>query len=97
MNMNDNEILQSQSKCTYQLPKINKKQSNTLSHTYEPQEKLSFGLAFLMGVRAATAVEIPCPNCPTWSNFIQDKLKISIYLFGTIIIKVNATLYFISN
>ena len=28
------------------------------------------------------AVEIPCPTCPTWSNFIQDKLKmkISIYL-----------------
>ena len=26
------------------------------------------------------AVEIPCPTCPTWSHFIQDKLKISIYL-----------------
>ena len=24
------------------------------------------------------AVEIPCPTCPTWSHFIQDKLKISI-------------------
>ena len=28
----------------------------------------------------ARAVEIPCPTCPTWSHFIQDKLKISIYL-----------------
>ena len=26
------------------------------------------------------AVEIPCPTCPTWSHFIQDKLKISLYL-----------------
>ena len=26
------------------------------------------------------AVEIPCPTCTTWSRFIQDKLKISIYL-----------------
>ena len=26
------------------------------------------------------AVEIPCPTCPTWSHFLQDKLKISIYL-----------------
>ena len=25
-------------------------------------------------------VEIPCPTCPTWSHFIQDKLKISIYV-----------------
>ena len=26
------------------------------------------------------AVEIPCPTCPTWSHFIQDKLEISSYL-----------------
>ena len=26
------------------------------------------------------AVEIPCPTCPAWSHFIQDELKISIYL-----------------
>ena len=26
------------------------------------------------------AVEIPCLTCPTWSHFIQDKLKILIYL-----------------
>ena len=26
------------------------------------------------------AVEILCPTCPTWSHFIQDNLKISIYL-----------------
>ena len=26
------------------------------------------------------AVEISCPTCPTWSHFIQDKSKISIYL-----------------
>ena len=26
------------------------------------------------------AMEIPCPTCPTWSHFIQDKLKIFIYL-----------------
>ena len=25
-------------------------------------------------------MEIPCLTCPTWSHFIQDKLKISIYL-----------------
>ena len=25
-------------------------------------------------------MEIPCPTCPTWSHFIQDKLKISICL-----------------
>ena len=25
-------------------------------------------------------MEIPYPTCPTWSRFIQDKLKISIYL-----------------
>ena len=25
-------------------------------------------------------MEIPCPTCLTWSHFIQDKLKISIYL-----------------
>ena len=24
-------------------------------------------------------MEIPCPTCSTWSHFIQDKLKISIY------------------
>ena len=26
------------------------------------------------------AVEIPCSTCPNWSYFIQDKLKILIYL-----------------
>ena len=26
------------------------------------------------------AVEIPCQTCLTWSHFIQDKLKISIYM-----------------
>ena len=25
-------------------------------------------------------VDIPCPTSPTWSHFIQEKLKISIYL-----------------
>ena len=25
-------------------------------------------------------VEIPCQTCPTWSQFIQDKLEISFYL-----------------
>ena len=25
-------------------------------------------------------MQIPCSTCPTWSHFIQDKLKISIYL-----------------
>ena len=28
----------------------------------------------------ARTVEIPCLTCPTWSHFIQDKSKISIYL-----------------
>ena len=30
--------------------------------------------------RGFRAEEIPCQTCPTCSNFIQDKLKISIYL-----------------
>ena len=25
-------------------------------------------------------MEIPSPTCPTWSHFIQDKVKNSIYL-----------------
>ena len=33
-----------------------------------------------IGKLMSRAVEIPCPTCPTWSHFIQDKLKISIYL-----------------
>ena len=39
-------------------------------------------VCLLMHVRtySCRAVEIPCPTCPTWSHFIQDKLKISIYL-----------------
>ena len=38
-------------------------------------------------------------NCLTWSHFIQDKLKIYIYLTcpGAIINKVNAIVYFIFN
>ena len=28
----------------------------------------------------ARAVEIPYPTCPTWSHFIQGKLKITIHL-----------------
>ena len=39
-----------------------------------------------------TAVEISLPHCPTWSHFIKDKLKISIYLS---LKKVNTILYFI--
>ena len=35
------------------------------------------------------AVEMPCPTCPTWSHFIQDKLKISIYLSLDKYTKVN--------
>ena len=34
----------------------------------------------LLNLTRTRAVEIPCPTCPTWSHFIQDKLKISIYL-----------------
>ena len=43
-------------------------------------------------------MEIPSPTCPTWSHFIQDKLKISIYLSldrCKICYKVNKILYFI--
>ena len=46
----------------------------------------------------ARTVEIPCPTCPTWSQFIQDKLKISIYLYldkYKFMFKVNTVLYFI--
>ena len=39
------------------------------------------------------AVEIPCPTCPTWSHFIQDKLEISTCP-GTSINKINSILYF---
>ena len=38
-------------------------------------------------------VEIPCTTCPTWSHYIQDKLRISIYFIN----KVNAILCFIFN
>ena len=44
------------------------------------------------------AVEIPNPTCPTWPHFIQDKLKISIYLSldkCKICYKVNKILYFV--
>ena len=41
------------------------------------------------------AVEMPCPTCPTWSHFIQDKLKISIYLSLDKYTKVNTVLHII--
>ena len=44
------------------------------------------------------AVEIPCLTCPTLFHFIQDKLKISIYLSldkCKICYKVNEILHFI--
>ena len=44
------------------------------------------------------AVEIPCPNCPTRSHFIKDKLKFSIYMSldkCKICYKVNKILHFI--
>ena len=43
-------------------------------------------------------MEIPCPTCPTWSQFIQDKSKISIYLSldkYKFMFKVNTILHFI--
>ena len=43
-------------------------------------------------------MEILCPTCRTWSHFIQDKLKILIYLSldkCKICYKVNKILYFI--
>ena len=63
--------------------------------------KLFFCYALLtkvLLVSSLRAVEIPCPTCPTWSHFIQDKLKISIYLSldkCKICYKVNKILYFI--
>ena len=43
------------------------------------------------------AVEIPCHTSPTWSHFIQDKLKISINLTldKNKYIKLKKILYFI--
>ena len=42
------------------------------------------------------AVEIPCLTCPTWSHFIQDKLKIYLLVLGLVqMYKVNKILYFI--
>ena len=32
-------------------------------------------------ITVTRAVEILCLTCPTWSHFIQDKLKLSIYLY----------------
>ena len=63
----------------------------------------SWGTAFTVtkkfkSTHPSRAVEIPCPTCPTWSHFIQDKLKISIYLSLNkckICYKVNNMLYFI--
>ena len=37
-------------------------------------------LLFFLKNDIPMAVEMPCPTCPTWSHFSQDKLKISIYL-----------------
>ena len=53
--------------------------------------------AVLFSVLNSRAIEIPCPTCPTWSHFIQDKLKIPINLsFGQVqMYKVNKILYFI--
>ena len=56
----------------------------------------SIGLVFR--IPDIRTVEIPCPTCPTWSQFIQDKLKISIYLSldkYKFMFKVNTILYFI--
>ena len=39
-------------------------------------------------------MEIPCPTCRTWSDFIQDKLEISSTCPETSINKVNSILYF---
>ena len=48
----------------------------------EPERKTEQHLSQHNFIRLwySRAVEIPCPTCPTWSHFIQDKLKISIYL-----------------
>ena len=48
-----------------------------------------------MKVSYDKGVEIPCPTCLSWSHFIQDNLKIPIYLYKQSINKVNAILYFI--
>ena len=72
------------------------------SHVVAHSEELDMVEAFFsepeLFVRKIRAVEIPCPTCPTWSHFIQDKLIISIYLSldkCKICYKVNKILYFI--
>ena len=39
-----------------------------------------------MAISKYRGVQIPCPTCPTWYHFIQDKLKISIYLSWDLLI-----------
>ena len=53
------------------------------------------GLHCLPKYLCSRAVEIPCPTCSTWSHFIQDKLKISIYLSLDKYKCISSILYFI--
>ena len=52
---------------------------NTIVSAYAAPNK---GITILTNfvIHVLRAVEIPCLTCPTWSHFIQDKLKIVIYL-----------------
>ena len=74
---------------------------SVIIHYSEPLFRLSVKQVILIitqFISEIRAVEIPCPTCPTWSHFIQDKLKISIYLIvlGQVqMYKVNTILYFI--
>ena len=58
------------------------------------RKELRISLVRSYGVRTCIirAMEIPCLTCPTWSNFIQDKLKI---LGQVQMYKVNTILHFI--
>ena len=72
--------------------------SQYLPHLHMKKVSIHVILSYLFFISKDRAVEIPCPTCPTWSHFIQDKLKISIYLSldkSKIYYKVNKILYFI--
>ena len=61
------------------------------AHIYSDKDKTNYK-------KKIRAVEITCQTCLTWSHFIQDKLKISIYFAldkCKICYKVYKILYFI--
>ena len=53
---------------------------------------------FNVGCSSGRTVEIPCRTCPTWSQFVQGRLGVCIYMSldkYKFMFKVNTILYFI--